>query len=202
VAVLDWVCDDGKLDEKDAKLAAIVEAHRNEPASEDALAAELADYVGLAVELKKELEEIGAFDPGLIAEGKRLVLALRERSAVRVRGKGGETAALLAKRNQLAAVLAQRINRVRAAARYVFPASRRSDPRSVASRAPSSAPSVSRRSCSASPTFGCTFTTPRRDRDRWAPRVELLRHFNYEVRSAVGRLIVERAFPQSVGQAE
>jgi hypothetical protein len=120
VAVLDWVCDDGKLDEKDAKLAAIVEAHRNEPASEDALAAELADYVGLAVELKKELEEIGASDPGLIAEGERLVLALRERSAVRVRGKGGETAALLAKRNQLAAVLAQRINRVRAAARYVF----------------------------------------------------------------------------------
>jgi hypothetical protein len=32
--------------------------------------------------------------------------------------------------------------------------------------------------------------------------LRFLRHFNYEVRSAEGRLIVERAFPQSVGQAE
>jgi len=119
-AAIEWVCDDGVLDDKDAKLAAIVDAHRDDNDSEDALASELADYVGLALELKDDLTNIGAFDPALIDEGQRLVLALRERSAIRARGRTGEAATLLLQRNQLAALLVQRITRVRAAARYVF----------------------------------------------------------------------------------
>jgi hypothetical protein len=101
-------------------LAAIVEAHRDDAESEDALAGELADYVGLARDLKDDLAQIGAFDLALIDEGAELVLALRERPAARVRGRNGEAAALLSKRNRLAALLIQRIARVRTAARYVF----------------------------------------------------------------------------------
>jgi hypothetical protein len=119
-AAIEWVCSDGTRGDKSAKLTAIVEAHRNDDESEDALASRLADYVGLAAELKEELETIGAFEAALIEEGRRLVLTLRERSAVRARGRNGKTAALLARRNQLAAILSQRIARVRAAARYVF----------------------------------------------------------------------------------
>lgn len=119
-AAIAWVCDDGVQDEKDAKLAALIEAHREDPESEDALASELSDYLGLAIELGEELAAVEAFDPDLIDEAKQLVLALRERSAVRVRGKGTEASSFLSQRNQYAAILIQRMNRVRAAARYVF----------------------------------------------------------------------------------
>lgn len=119
-AAIEWVCEDGVQDEKDAKLAAIVEAHRDDPDSEDALASELADYVGLAVELEDELTAVGAFDSSLIDEAKQMVLALRERSAVRARGRGTEASGFLVQRNQFASILIQRITRVRSAARYVF----------------------------------------------------------------------------------
>lgn len=119
-AAVEWVCDDGVTDEKDAKLAAVVEAHRDDADSEDALAAEIADYVGLAEEFRDELAQIGSFDLGLVDEAKSLVSALRERSAIRARRRGGESTAFLQQRNQFAALLIQRIGRVRAAARYVF----------------------------------------------------------------------------------
>jgi hypothetical protein len=119
-AAIEWVCDDGVEDHKDAKLAAIVEAHRDDPDSEDALAAELADYVGLALELKNDLADVRAFDPAILDEATKLVLALRERSAVRALGRTTEAAQLLAHRNRLAALLVQRIARVRSAARFVF----------------------------------------------------------------------------------
>src|SRR5688572_19809786 len=64
-AAIEWVCSDGTRGDKSAKLAAIVEAHRNDDESEDALASRLADYVGLAAELKEELEAIGAFEAAL-----------------------------------------------------------------------------------------------------------------------------------------
>jgi hypothetical protein len=43
-SALEWLFDDGKTDERDAQLAAIVDAHDDDPDSEDALASELADY--------------------------------------------------------------------------------------------------------------------------------------------------------------
>ncbi len=119
-AAIEWVCTDGVDNGNEAKLAAVVEAHRDDPESEDALAAELADYVGLAVELEDELTAVGAFDTGLIEEAKQLVLALRDRSALRARGRGGDSAAFLTQRNQFATLLLQRMNLVRSAARYVF----------------------------------------------------------------------------------
>lgn len=119
-AAIEWLCADDSEDDKDAKLAAIVEAHRDDPDSEDALASELADYVGLAIELQAQLTEIGAFDVQLIEEAKTLVLALRERSALRARGRSTEASNFLQQRNQFAALLTQKVNRVRAAARYVF----------------------------------------------------------------------------------
>ncbi len=117
---LEWLFDDGKIDERDAQLAAIVEAHKDDPDSEDALASELADYAGLANLVKKDLAKLGAFDMSLLAEAPMLVTALRERSALRSRTNNTEAGRMLEQRNRLAAVLSQRITRVRAAARYVF----------------------------------------------------------------------------------
>lgn len=119
-AALEWLCEDEVDSERRSTLTAITDLHRDAPDNEDALATELADYLGLAVKLEAELLEIGAFDPKLIDEAKRLVLALRDRSALRVRGRTTEASAFLQQRNQFAALLMQKVNRVRAAARYVF----------------------------------------------------------------------------------
>lgn len=119
-SALEWVCNDGITDEKDAKLAAIVEAHRDDAESEDALASEIADYLGLAEELDDELASIGSFDAAILDEAKHLVAALRERSALRAQARSGESSTRVQERNQLAALLLARVNRVRAAARYVF----------------------------------------------------------------------------------
>lgn len=119
-SAIEWVCDDGVEDEKDAKLAAIIEAHRGDAASEDALASEIADYLGLATELADDLAELPAFDSAILDEAKGLVLSLRERSAARVRGRSDTSSTLLQQRNQFAALLIQRIARVRSATRYVF----------------------------------------------------------------------------------
>jgi hypothetical protein len=52
---------------------------------------------------------------------RELVVAeVRERSAARVLGRTSEAGQLLVQRNRLAALLLQRMGRVRSAARYVF----------------------------------------------------------------------------------
>ncbi|MBK8715676.1 MAG: hypothetical protein IPN32_13145 [Deltaproteobacteria bacterium] len=119
-AALEWVFDDGVDDERAAKLQAVVDAHRDEPDSEDALASELADYGALAAEYADELGEVGGFDHDLIAEAPKLVAALRERSAGRIAGHADEGARQLERRNRLTMLLMAKISRVRAAARYVF----------------------------------------------------------------------------------
>lgn len=120
-SAIEWVCNQPEADENHvAKLAAIVEAHKDDAGSEDALASEIADYVGLAIDLEDELSSVGAFDASLVEEAQSHVAALRQRSAARIRGRGGEASVHLRERNQLASLLLGRIGHVRAAARYVF----------------------------------------------------------------------------------
>jgi hypothetical protein len=119
-SALEWLFDDGVTDERDAQLATIVEAHRDDPDSEDALAGELADYLGLAMLVKDDLAELAAFDIALLGEARSLVAVLRDRSALRARANNTESAILIERRNRFAALLSRRMARVRAAARYVY----------------------------------------------------------------------------------
>jgi hypothetical protein len=119
-AVLEWLLDDGTDDEKDAQLERLETTYR-ESRSQDALAAALDDYVALASRHRDELDGLGNFDVALLDEGKQVATQLRERSAARI-GVQNPSAERRAQehRNRLAALLGQRINRVRAAARFVF----------------------------------------------------------------------------------
>ena len=119
-AALEWLFGNADDDEHAAQLAAIEKAHKDDPDSDDAMASELADYVGLAFEVKDTLAKIGVFDIALVEEARVLVASLRERSATRMRGATSKSALLIEHRNRLAAVLSQRMARVRGAARYVY----------------------------------------------------------------------------------
>ena len=118
--MLEWLLDDGTDDEKDAQLERLETTYR-ESRSQDALAAALDDCVALASRHRDELDGLGNFDVALLDEGKQVATQLRERSAARI-GVQNPSAERRAQehRNRLAALLGQRINRVRAAARFVF----------------------------------------------------------------------------------
>jgi len=116
-AGLHWLCAETPLAHKHAKLTAITPCG-DDPRTANALAKLLADHLDLAVELHDDLEELGAFDPLLVDEARRLVHVLRSRAAThRI---CTEAHALVQQRNRYAALLIRRINHVRAAARYVF----------------------------------------------------------------------------------
>lgn len=118
-AALEWLFDDGMEDERDVQLDAVKKAYEDTPDSHDALAAELADYAGLADAYRDELGGLGGFDAALIDEAKQLAATLRERPAVPA-APSAATADAKALRDRLAALLAQRMGIVRAAARFVF----------------------------------------------------------------------------------
>ena len=64
---------------------------------------------------------LGGFDAALIEEARALAKKLRERSAQKLVGvPPGEQRAALELRNRVATLLHDRMNRVRAAARFVF----------------------------------------------------------------------------------
>src|SRR5262245_31389699 len=75
---LEYLFDDGVEDERDAQLARVVQTHKDDPASIDALAGELQDYAGLANEYRDELDGLGGFKTAYIDEGSELVRRLRE----------------------------------------------------------------------------------------------------------------------------
>src|SRR5207249_4122288 len=76
--VLEFYFDDGVEDEKDAKLAAVKDAHIVHFDAADSLAAELADYCALAKAYRSEIDGLGDFDAKLIDEGEKAVKTLRE----------------------------------------------------------------------------------------------------------------------------
>jgi hypothetical protein len=119
-AAIKWLFDDGGKNERDAQLAAIIAAHRDDPDSEDALASELADYAGLAERYREELDGLGGFSAEMIDEGRALANAVRQRSGEPPSQAKLMAARLLERRNRLATLLAKKVGRVRAAARFVF----------------------------------------------------------------------------------
>jgi hypothetical protein len=119
VSTLEWLFDDGVEDDNDAKLAAVETEHRNDPATTDALALALEDFAGLAEVHKGEMHGLGGFDVALLDEARKLATELRNRPVTPKLPPDGARAAL-AKRNRLLQLLQMRMNRVRAAARFVF----------------------------------------------------------------------------------
>lgn len=119
-AALEFVFDDGVEDEQDVRLERLAQIHAN-PTSQDALAAALVDYSSFAAMHRDRLENLRAFESEMIDEADALVITLRNRSANRLAGTDRqEQEASLELRNRLATLLYDRMQLVRAAARYVF----------------------------------------------------------------------------------
>ncbi len=124
---LEFHFDDGKLDEDDARLERLADAHE-QALSQDAVAAALEDYAALAELHRDDIDGLGGFDAALIDEARRLAAALRERSATALTGEATSASqTALDLRNRLATLLFERMSAVRSAARFVF----RNDPDTV-----------------------------------------------------------------------
>lgn len=117
-AALEWLFDDGIEDERDTQLRHVVDAHRDDSTSQDSLAGELDDFLLLATRYREQLARIGAFEISYLDEGRTLAQMLRERTATPV--TSGQLESLLERRDRLAGLLQFKINRLRAAARFVF----------------------------------------------------------------------------------
>ena len=119
-ATLTWYFDDGVEDWKDAELAAIEAAHKDDPMTADAIALELEDFVRLATPHVKEITGLGGFDPKVLDEA--LVVAKTLRAAPLVPGftTSPATRAALGTRNRYLQLLQERVDRVRKAARFVY----------------------------------------------------------------------------------
>jgi len=117
---LEWLFDDGKLDEADVQLEALNTEHDG-AASQDAVAAALFDYAELSERHKEKMAGLGGFDVALIDEARALGTELREISAGPAEiDPPGADAQALDLRNRLGMMLYDRMQRVRAAARFVF----------------------------------------------------------------------------------
>jgi len=117
-SALEWLFDDGVEDEKDAQLATVRSAHKNDKNTAVELAHELDDYLVLATEHQKELAKIEAFDDSLVSEGRDVADRLRQGVQDAVAVEANRAAYDL--RNRLAFLLYEKILTVRAAARFVF----------------------------------------------------------------------------------
>ena len=116
---LDFMFDDGVINVDDQRLQRLSEAHRS-PTSHDALAAALDDYAGFAELHRDRMSGLGGFDAALIDEARTLAEQLRKRSARKLQATPSERQQALDLRNRLIALLHDRMQRVRAAARFVF----------------------------------------------------------------------------------
>lgn len=124
VAVIDFLCDDGVNDADDVRLERLRGAHRS-PTSHDAMAVALDEYAAFADLLRPRLEGLGGFDLSSIEQARALAKELRERSARKIASEQLEAQrAALDLRSRLAALLYERMQLVRSAARFVF----RNDP--------------------------------------------------------------------------
>lgn len=110
---------DGSDDDGTRQLAQVQSAHAADPNTADALASALDDYAALAALYRGELDGVGGFDAALVDEAKSLSHRIRRRptAAERANQRGGDLVTL---RDRVAAMLFQRMQRVRAAGRYVF----------------------------------------------------------------------------------
>jgi hypothetical protein len=119
-STLEWYFDDGKEDESDAQLAALIRTHAS-PTSHDAMAAALFDFAELADRHRAALSGLGGFNIAIVDEARAMALALRERSA----GSTGldvtrNEADAYVLRNRIGTLLSERMARTRAGAKFVF----------------------------------------------------------------------------------
>jgi hypothetical protein len=107
-------------EELSAQLKVVARANRR-PRSQDALAMALDDYAALARHHAALLDGLGAFDPAMVEEAPQLAEQLRQHSANKLSGNEVQRRrAAFDLRNRIASLLYERMNRVRAAARFVF----------------------------------------------------------------------------------
>lgn len=118
--VLEWYFDDGGENAGDAQLERLIEEHDG-ALSQDAVAAALFDFAELAGRHRDAINELGGFDAALIDEATAVARELRERSAgpAAIEPLPVQRQALEL-RNRLGSLLYDRMQRVRAAARFVF----------------------------------------------------------------------------------
>ena len=109
-------------DERDEQLSRVEAAHAGDPDSIDALAGELADFAALGKQYAKDIDGVGGFDVALLDEAVDLAAQLRDSTSASgsIIVEASESAKALDLRNRLSTLLAQRLARVRAAARFVF----------------------------------------------------------------------------------
>jgi hypothetical protein len=119
-ATLTWCLDDGKTDRSDAQLAELNTTHAN-ITSHDAMAAALIDFALLAELHEKEIAGLGGFEGGLIEAARSIGTKLREQSAgpTGTEPLPGERQAYDL-RNRIGKLLFDRMQRTRAAAKFVF----------------------------------------------------------------------------------
>jgi hypothetical protein len=117
-SALEWWLDDGIDDDRDRQLESLKAEHADGSASADAVATELLDYAALARQEAAGLEGLGGFDIAMIDEAETLARQLRERPTTPVSPENTRRA--LDIRNRVATILVDKMNLVRAAARFVF----------------------------------------------------------------------------------
>jgi hypothetical protein len=113
---LEFVFDDAEHSGADEQLAALAKKF-SRPRSHDALAVALEAYAALADEHRAALGKLPVFDLGVLDEAWRLAGALRSRSG---EAKVRKLDDALATRNQLLALLQDRLGRIRRTARLLF----------------------------------------------------------------------------------
>jgi hypothetical protein len=118
-AALVFLFDDKVDDARDAQLAKIDADHAGAPAGQDAIALRLDDYARLAKTYAASLDGLGTFKAESIDEAIELARTLRERPDEAL-AMSDATRDALALRNRFLILMDERIEAVRAAARYVF----------------------------------------------------------------------------------
>lgn len=117
--VLDWhFSSDGVLDERDAQLAQLRDAHADDGAARDVLAQKLQDYAALADTYRDEIDDVGGFDVALIDEAFTLADTLRAQPKQPV--ENGRRKSAVEQRNRYIAIAMRRVSLVRSAAQLVF----------------------------------------------------------------------------------
>jgi len=117
--VLQYLWDDGVVDENDAALASVDAEHAEDPQTADALAGALDDYVGLARPVADELGGLAGFELEYLDEAATTAVQLRQKPA-RTAALAEDAAAWIALRNQLTNLLQDRVHKINAAGKVVF----------------------------------------------------------------------------------
>jgi hypothetical protein len=103
-----------------AQLQRLRDEHQKSGDSAAALGVELGAYAMLAEPLKAKLDGVGGFDGALVDEAKALATELADKPSAPGVALGPHERAALERRNRILDVLQQKVNKVRADARFVF----------------------------------------------------------------------------------